>query len=842
MTAPTTNLDFRTLAAQDNNALDRLLQAGAPIATTEVAGYEYRGWNMNAAATIIGTRKFKKGFYRDPENGGYWGYNVGVKQGTIDEPWVAVPSEENPRRFYFFGVTDPTPAGLYPNALVVDYRRWPANWVIDPVRYTVDYLVAPDPANKNLLLGKSYSETPLGRIFLGYFALERQNATDYQGPNLSPILNGDQEKVLRAVLESQMELLKPSGYVDEVDDVAADVEGFLRDASADARELVVLLLDKIAVDTVALPPFHPFWEWEVSHRQQWLTNLSKTSLVGGKQMRDLLGVLLGLGWLIIYSRPAGRRLYGASDAGPMDPKTGQAAVPISVKEPTYPSNYLATKYKVCIVGSGAGGAIAAARLAEAKIGPILVVEAGKWISPEDYSRLRDDETLRRCYVSGGVQPALSSPIPIAEFLEHGRVSSINVLQGGLVGGGPAVNNAICFPMSSPQSPQSQWKVWQTAGIPFEYDQLNAIYQTISGELGLDPVGVDAVAGWRSALFAPKTGSDWNRLVVAVSECLGCGGCNTGCRYGRKTGGLGNSKSYLDRALAAGALVGSELRAERFEITNGEVRCLVLTDLRTNASVSVEAEVFMLAAGPLASTAILARTGLGLSLPLGKRASANVVTPVYGVFATHTDRKFEPGLQMCYWAGQEGTLLRETYFHYPGSIAVSLPAYFEDNMNRIRDYTKLSCIGVVVPTGPNGHVGNDGRLFLSLNESEFGLMKKGIAEAARNLFDAGAMKVHLAAKAPISFDATQRDQLDALVNGALADQGDLNLATAHPQGGNAISTDPAIAVVDANFQVRGVKGLFVADASLFPAACGVNPMMTTLALAHMAAEKARMALA
>jgi len=188
------------------------------------------------------------------------------------------------------------------------------------------------------------------------------------------------------------------------------------------------------------------------------------------------------------------------------------------------------------------------------------------------------------------------------------------------------------------------------------------------------------------------------------------------------------------------------------------------------------------------------------------------------------------------------LLRETYFHYPGSIAVSLPAYFEDNMNRIRDYTKLSCIGVVVPTGPNGHVGNDGRLFLSLNESEFGLMKKGIAEAARNLFDAGAMKVHLAAKAPISFDATQRDQLDALVNGALADQGDLNLATAHPQGGNAISTDPAIAVVDANFQVRGVKGLFVADASLFPAACGVNPMMTTLALAHMAAEKARMALA
>jgi choline dehydrogenase-like flavoprotein len=197
--------------------------------------------------------------------------------------------------------------------------------------------------------------------------------------------------------------------------------------------------------------------------------------------------------------------------------------------------------------------------------------------------------------------------------------------------------------------------------------------------------------------------------------------------------------------------------------------------------------------------------------------------------------------MCYWAGQEGTLLRETWFHYPGSIAVSLPAYFEDNLGRMRDYANLSCIGVVVPTGPTGSVGNDGRLCLSLSETEFGLMKKGIAAAARNLFDAGASEVHLAAKAPISFAATQRNNLDALVNAALGDQGDLNLATAHPQGGNAISTDPAIGVVDAGFQVRGVKGLFVADASLFPAACGVNPMMTTLALAHMAAEKVNMAL-
>jgi choline dehydrogenase-like flavoprotein len=301
----------------------------------------------------------------------------------------------------------------------------------------------------------------------------------------------------------------------------------------------------------------------------------------------------------------------------------------------------------------------AARLANADVGPVLVVESGKWISPTDYPRLRDDLALRKCFVSGGVQPALSNPIPIGEFLQHGRVSTINVLQGGLVGGGPAVNNAICLPMYPPDDPKSRWKDWQAAGMPFDFAKLQGIYKIISDELDLGHSHVDAAAGWRSALFAPNA-NGWNRLDVAISECLGCGGCNNGCRYGRKLGGLGNPKSYLERARAAGAIIGSQLRAEKFEIVNGRAQRLVLTDMRTNSQVTVKADVFVLAAGPLASTGVLARSGI-CSSRLGKRASANVVTPVYGAFPIHTDRKFEPGLQMCYFANQDGTRLRETWF-------------------------------------------------------------------------------------------------------------------------------------------------------------------------------------
>lgn len=173
---------FEGLASQDRSSLEDVLRSGEPVTAAEVVGFEFRGWNLNSATKLIGTRKFKKGFYRDRTAGTPWGYNVRVRQGRIDEPWVALPSDATPRRFYFFGVSDPAPGNRHPNALVVDYRRWPGNSVLDPVRYTVDYLVAPDPAKRDLLLGKSYAEFPIGRPFLGFFILERHNPSDFDGP------------------------------------------------------------------------------------------------------------------------------------------------------------------------------------------------------------------------------------------------------------------------------------------------------------------------------------------------------------------------------------------------------------------------------------------------------------------------------------------------------------------------------------------------------------------------------------------------------------------------------------------------------------------------------------
>jgi choline dehydrogenase-like flavoprotein len=50
----------------------------------------------------------------------------------------------------------------------------------------------------------------------------------------------------------------------------------------------------------------------------------------------------------------------------------------------------------------------------------------------------------------------------------------------------------------------------------------------------------------------------------------------------------------------------------------------------------------------------------------------------------------------------------------------------------------------------------------------------------------------------------------------------------------MGADPRTSVVNAENQVHGVRGLYVADASVFPTASGVNPMLTVMGIAHRAA--------
>ena len=65
--------------------------------------------------------------------------------------------------------------------------------------------------------------------------------------------------------------------------------------------------------------------------------------------------------------------------------------------------------------------------------------------------------------------------------------------------------------------------------------------------------------------------------------------------------------------------------------------------------------------------------------------------------------------------------------------------------------------------------------------------------------------------------------------------DLRLEAFHPMSTARMSADPAVGVTDPFGVVRGVDGLYVADAGLLPSSVGVNPMMTIIACSLRVAE-------
>ena len=82
--------------------------------------------------------------------------------------------------------------------------------------------------------------------------------------------------------------------------------------------------------------------------------------------------------------------------------------------------------------------------------------------------------------------------------------------------------------------------------------------------------------------------------------------------------------------------------------------------------------------------------------------------------------------------------------------------------------------------------------------------------------------------------TKAEELDELID-VVVNSDELALGTGHPQGGNAMSSDPKKGVIGPDFKVHGYDNLYVCDASIFPTSVEVNPQLTVMGLAHYMAQ-------
>lgn len=163
-----------------------MIQGEAPHLES-LAGWEWNGANCVRLYSLVGLRRFVKGFYEGPPRvkGGpepfIQGYNISCPRLPDEAPPRLLPSDEAPRRFGFFRVHRVVKGSRddrYPNALLLDYGLGGNGFFGPPLR---DYLVQVYGDNPDLLVGKAYVALGPLRIPLNYFVLERWRRHDFRG-------------------------------------------------------------------------------------------------------------------------------------------------------------------------------------------------------------------------------------------------------------------------------------------------------------------------------------------------------------------------------------------------------------------------------------------------------------------------------------------------------------------------------------------------------------------------------------------------------------------------------------------------------------------------------------
>ncbi|HWW67284.1 MAG TPA: GMC family oxidoreductase [Solirubrobacterales bacterium] len=475
---------------------------------------------------------------------------------------------------------------------------------------------------------------------------------------------------------------------------------------------------------------------------------------------------------------------------------------------------------VVIVGSGAGGAVAAATLAEAGL-DVIVLEAGDHYDRDSYPSEPLD-AIASLYRDGGLTIAEGRPpipVPVARAL----------------GGTTVINSGTCF--RAPDPVLENWR--RRFGVSWA-GELGADYADAEEFLRVTPLDPERMGrnGQLAMEGAQAIGASSGPISRNAGDCVQCSSCPFGCRIDAKRG---MHVSYLPRAAAAGARIRAGVQARRVLVEGGRavgVRCSTGGGASGNGHRSpytVRARhATIVAGGALGTPELLLRSGLG-----GRQVGRNLhIHPACWVGARYEEevRGWEGVMQSYYIDEWEpaGILLEATFTPLAFGGAWLLGSGRE-HQRAMLDFGHVGSIGVHLSDRSSGRVGlaGDGslRTTYELTGDDARRLGFGIARAAEVHFAAGASEVY-----------PNIGRVGVLRPGQLAEleatefkPSELRLEAFHPMGTARIAADPGEGACAADGSVSGTAGLYVADASLFPTSVGVNPMMTVIAFAKQVAR-------
>ncbi|MDP9035806.1 MAG: GMC family oxidoreductase [Myxococcota bacterium] len=466
---------------------------------------------------------------------------------------------------------------------------------------------------------------------------------------------------------------------------------------------------------------------------------------------------------------------------------------------------------VCVIGSGAGGSVIACRAAQRGFS-VIVLEAGPYVRPAQMNDAEID-MIPTLYKDGGLQ--MNSQMDMF------------ILQGACVGGSTTLSNMVMM-----RAPPAVLEDWQRLGAEIDARALARSYDTVERELGTTEADASTFSGStrRFVEGARTIGLSPQRMRKALGNCRGCGNCNIGCSFDAKRSAL---STYVPWAEAAGARVLPETRVDRIETRKRRAVSVRARSGHTREEIRIFAKQVVVAGGAIGSSSLLLESGIKKNV--GTRVSFNAGSMMVAEFDEPLDGYDAD--QMTWCVHGDGYIIEPT--HNPlMSAALTTPGWMEQHREMMRRQRHLAYAGSLVSTEATGRVvqsrfwGHEETRFAA-SDGVLANVKRGLKVITEVFFAAGAKRVILPTHR--FRDITSARETSAIEE-HVVDTRKISFGSAHPQGGNPLSCDRGIGVVDADFAVHGMDNLFVCDASVFPSSVGVNPIATIMAMADYAAPR------
>ena len=479
---------------------------------------------------------------------------------------------------------------------------------------------------------------------------------------------------------------------------------------------------------------------------------------------------------------------------------------------------------VAIVGSGAGGGIAAEMFANAGLAVVLIEEGP--LATSSQFRMREADAYPQLYQESAARKT--------------RDKAINILQGRCVGGGTTVNWTSSF-----RTPPATLQHWRRAfGIEgFGVDDLAPYFERVERQLSITPWEVPPNANNAAlARGAAALGIRSAPIRRNVDGCWNLGYCGVGCPINAKRSMLVTS---IPAALERGATLVTRARALAFAIERDRVAslsCAAMDVAGVNATsrrITVRARAFVSSAGAIGTPALLLRSRApdphGV---IGKRTFLHPTVVSAALMPERVDG-FAGAPQSIYVDhfldgpadGPMGFKLEAPPIH-PILAAITLPRHGAAHARWMREFAHMQVVIALLrdgfhPESPGGTVSlrDDGTPLLDypLSPYVWDGVRRALRVMAQIQFAAGAKRVM-----PIHGDgetfadeaaaraAIERFELAPLVT---------PVVSAHVMGGCPLGPDATRAAVDPTGRFHHLANLYVLDGSLFPTSIGANPQLS-----------------